>query len=194
MTKSGSAPYLMSFGTGGAHVNESIQLAAIRLSGVSWDELTRRTGLFAVRKEASAKRLTRELTHRLRRLDDAELALLCTGDRAEQEALLWLAICRTYRFVGEWACELLADRAQTYQVQIGHPDFDRFWREKEEIAPELAALTTSTRAKLRAVLFRLMRETGITDATARLTGAAVPPRVGERLAPGEQSYFAGRRR
>lgn len=191
MTKSESTPYLMSFGTGGTHLIESVGLAAVRLSGAPWDEVAQRLDVFAIRKEASAKRLARELTHRLRRLNDEELTLLCAGDRTEQQALLWLAICRTYRFIGEWAREVLGDRAQTYQLQVSYSDFDRFWREKEEQAPNLTALTPSTRAKLRAVLFRLMRETGIADERGRLTGASPPSRVGNRLADGEHSYFPG---
>ena len=193
MMKFKSPPYLMSFGTGGTHLNESVGLAAVRLGGASWDDVAQRLNVFAVRKEVSAKRLVRELTHRLRRLSDEELTLLCAGDRAEQQALLWLAICRTYQFIGEWAREILDDRAQTYQLQVSYPDFDRFWREKGEQAPDLAGLTSSTRAKLRAVLFRLMRETGITDDRGRLTGASPPSRVGDRLADGEHLYFPGRR-
>lgn len=192
MTKPESPRYLMSFGTGGAHLNESIALAAVRLGGAPWDEVAQRLDLFAVRKEGSAKRLARELTHRLRRLKDEELALLCAGDRTEQKALLWLAICRTYQFIGEWAREVLVDRAQTYQLQISYPDFDRFWREKEEQAPDLATLTPSTRAKLRAVLFRLMRETDVSDDKGRLTGASAPSRVCDRLADGEQLFFGAR--
>lgn len=192
--KPASQPYLMSFGTGGAHLNESIDLASFRCAGASWDEITARTNVFAFRKEASAKRLVRELTHRLRRLDDDDLALFCAGDRVEQQALIWLAICRTYRFIGEWASLVLWDHAQSYQYQIGYADFDRFWREKAEQVPDLAMLTASTRAKLRAVLFRLMRETGVTDEYGRLNGGLPPARIADRLADSERLYFLGRRR
>ena len=183
----------MSFGTGGAHLNESIDLANFRCAGASWEEVTARTNVFTFRKEASAKRLVRELTHRLRRLDDGDLALFCAADRVEQQALIWLAICRTYRFIGEWASLVLWDHAQSYQYQVGYADFDRFWREKAEQAPDLTTLTASTRAKLRAVLFRLMRETGVTDEDGRLNGALPPARIAARLFDNERLYFPNRR-
>ncbi len=190
MTKLEISPYRMSFGTGGAHLNESVALANLRIAGATWEAVAASIEVFAVRKEASAKRLVRELTSRLCRLDNNDIALLCAGDRMEQQALLWLAICRTYRFIREWAQEILVDRAQSYQLQIGYADYDRFWREKAEQSPELAVLTLSTQAKLRAVLFRLMRETGITDDSGRLSATSLPPRVADLLADGEPLFFA----
>lgn len=189
--------YLMSFGTGGLNVPESAAIARARLAGAAWEEVTAPAfadQLFLARKAGTAKRLAREATHRIRMLDDAELALLADGTRAEQAALLWVAACRTYRFIREWAEQVLAEQAAGLRRDIGYADFDRFLAETSDHAPELASLTVSTRAKLRAVLFRFMREAELLGADGRLTLALPPVRVSNLLTAarsGELRLFPG---
>src|SRR6266404_4752627 len=57
--------------------------------------------------QESARRSIREIVNRLKRLSEEELQLLLEGERSEQVALLWLAACRAYRFIGEFAVEVL---------------------------------------------------------------------------------------
>ena len=154
-------PYLMSFGTGGLHINESVAVARLRLEGNSWKATAAKaleTKAFPVRKVSSARRSIREIINRLRQLSDDELLLLVEGDRPEQAALLWLAACRAYRFIREFAVEVLNERFLSLRLHVTYDDFDSFLAAKAEWSPKLASLTNSTRAKLRAVLFRLMRE------------------------------------
>ncbi len=93
-------PYLMSFGTGGLYINESVAIARLHAAGRDW-ELTmidaQERGAFPVRKASSARRSIREIVNRLTHLSSDELVLLIEGERGEQAALLWLAACRAYR-------------------------------------------------------------------------------------------------
>ena len=90
-------PYLMSFGTGGLYINESVAIARLHVAGRDWESTmidAQERGAFPVRKASSARRSIREIVNRLKHLSSDELALLIEGERSEQAALLWLAACR----------------------------------------------------------------------------------------------------
>lgn len=158
-------PYKMSFSTGGLFLNESIKVARLHGSGASWDDTIVRAlaeGTVSLPKAASQQRTLREIVNRISTLTDDELALLIeTDDRTEQQALLWLAACRAYRFVAEFAVQVLRDRHLSYRLDLPLEAFDMFWDEKAEWHPELVEMSNSTRLKLRQVLFRMMREAEI---------------------------------
>ena len=180
MENSERNPYLMSFGTGGLYINESVAVARLHVVGTDWESTlvaAQESGAFPVRKVSSARRSIREIVNRLKRLSPDELALLIEGERSEQAALLWLAACRAYRFIGEFAVEVLDDRFLSLRTDLTYDDFDTFLSAKEEWSPKLAALAASTRAKLRAVLFRLMREAKVLSQDDRILGTMLSPRV-----------------
>jgi len=190
-------PYLMSFGTGGLYLNETLAVAALHEPGASWEETAiraREAGAFPVRKASSAKRTIREITHRLRCLDAEELRLLLAGDRDDQLALLWLATCRAYRFIAEFAEEVVVDRYQSFRTDLTYDDFDAFFAGKSEWSDKLAGISRTTRDKLRAVLFRLAREAGIIGRDDRIRGAMLSGRLIaliEHKGAGELRFFPG---
>lgn len=193
-------PYLMSFGTGGLYINESVAIARLHAPGGDWETTVidaQERGAFPVRKASSARRSIREIVNRLKRLSSDELALLIEGERSEQAALLWLAACRAYRFIAEFAVEVLSDKFLSLRTTLTYEDFDTFLSAKEEWSPKLAALSVSTRAKLRAVLFRLMREAELLSQDNRILGAMLSPRVLAVIQAGNSSelgYFPGTER
>ncbi|MET4016632.1 DUF1819 family protein [Bradyrhizobium sp. S3.2.12] len=193
-------PYLMSFGTGGLYINESAAVARLHVAGPDWDSTlvaAQQAGAFPVRKASSARRSLREIVNRLKWLSPEELALFIEGDRSEQAALLWLAVCRAYRFIAEFAIEVLNDRFLSLRTDLTYADFDAFLSAKEEWSPKLAGLSASTRAKLRAVLFRLMREAEVVSQDNRILGAMLSPRVVAVIQagdPDELRYFPGAQR
>ncbi|RZN34408.1 DUF1819 family protein [Bradyrhizobium sp. Leo121] len=187
----------MSFGTGGLFINESVAVARLHIPGDNWDATVataRQSGAFPVRKASSAQRSIREIVNRLKRLSDDELALLVDGERSEQAALLWLAACRAYRFIGEFAVEVLNERFLSLRTHLTYDDFNTFMAAKEEWSPKLAGLSSSTKAKLRAVLFRLMREAEVLSLDDRILGAMLSPRVAAMIRagnPDELRLFPG---
>ena len=193
-------PYLMSFGTGGLFVNESVAVARLHVSDNDWETtvaLALQSGAFPVRKASSARRSIREIVNRLRWLSDDELSLLIDGDRSEQVALLWLATCRAYRFIAEFTIEVLNERFLSLRTDLTYDDFDNFLAAKEEWSPKLARLTSSTKAKLRAVLFRLMREAGILSRGNGVVSAILSPRVAGTIRAGNPDdirFFPGAER
>lgn len=162
MNTTSSAKYRMSFSVGGLLVKESVALAQAYRADETWPEARERLmseGISSFPKLASQTRVLREVFDRIGHLTDAErIYLIEVADRLEQQALVWLAVCRTYRFVKEFAVEVVAERYQSWRFDLGLEVFDRFLAEKAESDQGLAKLSPSTCAKLRQVLFRIMRE------------------------------------
>ncbi|KAB2764316.1 DUF1819 family protein [Brucella anthropi] len=164
--------YRMSFSVGGLMLNESLAIAQVYQSGESWPSARERLlaeGTSSLPKLASQTRALREVYDRIGHLSDTERQYLSAeADRAEQLAMIWLAICRTYRFVHEFAVEVISERYQSWRLDLGHEVFDRFLAEKAETDPALAELSSSTCAKLRQVLFRILREAGLRSIEGRI--------------------------
>ena len=117
--------------------------------------------LLQLRTKSSGMRVSRELCDRLSHLGDEELEILRDGNTAERSAILWVAVCRQYRFVHEFASEVVRGKFLTYQRDLSHADFDACFNAKAAWHSELDDITKSTQAKLRQVLFRIMHEAGL---------------------------------
>ena len=190
--------YKMSFSTGGLFLNESLEIARLHAESASWDDASQRArqeGATALPKAASNQRTVREITNRLRKLSEQERDFLIeTANRADQQALLWLATCRAYRFMREFALEVLRDRYLSYQLDLPRESFDQLFEAKAEWHEELAAIKASTRAKLQQVAFRIMREAGILSDTNRIQTAILSGRLKAMITdqdPSELALFPG---
>lgn len=176
-----ASPYKMSFTTGGLFVNESVEVARLHETGRAWMLTINKAmndGATRLPKAASNRRTLREIANRVSCLTDEERQFLIEdADRPEREALLWLATCRAYGFVREFALEVVQERLTSYRPDLPLDAFDRFFDEKAEVHSSLEKISPSTRAKLRQVLFRMMREAGIVDAQ----GAIRPAYLSSRL-------------
>lgn len=164
--------YRMSFSVGGLMLNESLVIAQAYRPGETWACARERLlaqGTSSLPKLASQTRALREVYDRIGHLFDTERHYLSAeADRAEQQAIVWLAVCRTYRFVHEFAVEVISERYQSWRLDLGHEVFDRFLAEKAESDSGLAELSPSTCAKLRQVLFRILREASLISIDGRI--------------------------
>jgi hypothetical protein len=191
---------LMSFSTGGLFVNESVEVARIHAAGADWRETIGRAladGPTRLPKAASNRRTLREITNRLSCLTDREREFLTDrADRLDKQALLWLATCRAYAFVREFAVEVIQERLSSYRRDLPLDAFDQFYDAKAEWDERLAAISPTTRRKLRQVLFRMMREAGIiNDANVILPAylsASLRALIND-TAPGDLLVFPGLR-
>lgn len=165
-------PYKMSFVVGGLFLNESIELVHLYRTTENWNEtreLALDTGITLLPKAASRRRAVREIVSRLSKLTEAELVHFAeSADRVDQQSLLWVAVCREYRFVQEFAIEVIRERFLSLQTALPPQVFDTFFAAKAEWNEGLANIRPNTRLKLRQVLFRIMREAGIISSENRI--------------------------
>ncbi len=153
--------YSMAFTTGALFYRESVALAMLFVELNDWNKVRDKVlseNLLQSRTVSTSKRQCREIISRLKTLERGELDLLISGSTQEQKYLLWLAVCRHYRFIAEFAEEVLRERYIGLKHDFHYEEFDFFFNKKSEWHPELEEITSTTRNKLRQVLFKILRE------------------------------------
>lgn len=171
--------YALSFTSGALLIREALVAAPVFLEIGDWaatQTRLREENLLQARTPASALRLAREVTQRLSVFNKAELELLCEATASEVRHLMWVAACRRYAFIGDFAEEVLRERFLLLTSSLGHEEFDSFLRSKALWHPELEELQESTLKKLRATLFRMMHEADLVVA-GHIAPALLSPRV-----------------
>ena len=170
----------MSFTTGALFRWESVNLATWYLEKDDWDEVRDEVisrNLLQLRTLNSRKRIFREICSRLKRLNRDELELLIEGDHQEQGYLLWLAICRRYRFLYEFSVEVIRERYLTLKYDLDCEDFDAFFNSRMEWHEEIERITTTTRNKLRQVTFKMLRECELLNSDSSIVPALLSSRL-----------------
>ena len=166
-----TSTYTLSFTVGGLFLYEGVELARLRASGSTWSEVRKAApaDVFVARGGASSvKRIRNEVVGRLSHLTRTEIAYLAEAGMTDARALMWVAACRKYRILAEFAHEVLDERLRTFQPEIRASEFDTFLDAKGVDAEEIAQLSPSTRARLRSGAFRMLREAELIDAENRV--------------------------
>lgn len=179
--------YSMSFTTGGLFHRESMELAGLYLELRNWnlvrDRVVRENRLQA-RTLSTLKRVCREVISRLKNLNLGEVELLVEGNHQEQGYLLWLAACRRYRFIANFAVEVLRERYITLKADLSYEDFDSFFNRKSEWHPELERISPATRIKIRQTLFKMLRDSGLLAANNVINAAMFSSRLLDVISQG----------
>jgi hypothetical protein len=173
--------YRLSFTTGGLFVREAMIAAPFFLQ--LGDAINVRSRLqsensFQQRTEQSTKRITREVVNRLASFSVEELELLQDGLHSERAQLMWIAACREYSFLREFAEEVVREKFLILAHKLSHGDFDSFFIGKSMWHEELEQITESTRKRLRSSTFLMLREADLLSEA----GDIVPTRLSSRLA------------
>lgn len=196
MTAADQREYKMSFSTGGLFLNESLEVARLHVEGEPWENTILRAmdeGATSLPKSASNRRSLREISNRLLTLTaDERSFFLDEADRTDKQALLWIATCRAYRFVREFAVEVVRERYLSYQLELPLESFDTLLAAKAEWDEGLAGLSRPTQLKLRQIMFRMMREAGIISEDRRIQTAILSTYLKnmiEEKNPGELAVF-----
>ena len=153
--------YRLSFTTGGLFVQEAALVAASYLETKDWANAraqARQENLLQVRTAAAATRVSKEITARLEHLNDQELQALLDLNLHDRASLLWVAACRRYTFIREFATEVLRENHLRLRRQLSFNDYESFYSSKALWHEELDHLAASTQHKLRQNLFRMLRE------------------------------------
>lgn len=115
------------------------------------------------RTVSALRRIAAELVLRIGRLSPEERARFVENRLNERNVFAWLAVCRAYDLVGDFASEALHEAYVTGQKTYATSDYEKFVNGKLALHPELDELSEQTYAKVRQVVFRMMREAGFLD-------------------------------
>lgn len=189
--------YRLSFTTGALLQQQSAPMIAIYQACRDWEDVRKTAmaeNLVQARSPRTLKLLTDEIILRLQTLSASGLAMFPSLSYADQALMLWLAVCRYYEFIGDFAVEILAENYAVMKNMVSQADYAVFFNRKAECRPELDRLADSTKLKLRQTLFLIMREAGLIDKT----GVIIPVSPGFELRqylaalPGrERQFFPG---
>ena len=116
-------------------------------------------------------------------LQPNELNLLIHGGTQEQNQILWIAVCRRYKFIAEFATEVLRERFISLKNDLRYEDFDYFFNKKAELHPELEAIKLSSRQKLRQVLFKILKEADLLSSRYIINSAILNSRLLDIIEP-----------
>jgi Putative inner membrane protein (DUF1819) len=187
--------YALSFTTGALLTREGALLAPLLLDGRGWEQVRDDAvegNLLQARTHSTGVRLVRETVKRLSVLTDHEVALLVEATASERGHLMWVAACRCYELIGEFAEEVLRERFLLLAQTLGYEEFDSFVRAKGLWHEELAALKDSTLQKLRSNVFKMLREAELLSDAGTIVPAVLSERVAARLSastPSDVRFF-----
>jgi len=184
--------YIMTFATGGLLYRESLMVAELYGELGEWDPVRERVlseNLLQIRTLSAARRIYQEVSLRLMQLTPAEMEMLQTASFQEQNYLLWLAVCKRYRFVHDFAVEVLREKFLRLDLALSYDDYDIFFNNKAEWHPEVERVASSTRKKQRQLLFRMMREAELLSRDNYIIPTMLTPRLAETIGRESPSYF-----
>lgn len=170
--------YSMSFTAGSIFFQESVKFAELYLEFGDWDETKNyiiHQNILQARTLNTSKRICTEIISRLKTMNKQELEFLLDSSSQDQAYLLWLAICRRYQFIGDFAIEVIRERFISLKTDLNYIDFDSFFNQKSEWHVELENIKSSTRNKLRQVLFKILREADLLTENNLINVATLSP-------------------
>lgn len=177
--------YRLSFTAGGLFVREAPAIVERYLQTADWvgtRSQVRTENLLQLRTAAASTRFSKELIARLQELDRDELEELREANVRDQSYLLWVAACRRYEFLREFASEVLREHYLARRTQLTASDYDAFFNSKALWHEELEGLADSTQKKLKQNLFRMLREAGLVTPQHLIQVALLSPRVAQLIA------------
>ena len=184
--------YKMSFTSSSLRCRESAIIADLFLRLSDWNAVRNEVlsqNILQLNTASSQKRIFAEIKLRLQYLTSQELQILAAHDSADGEVMLWLAICRCYTFIGEFAREVVHEKYISFQRTVDICDYDLFFEKKSILHPELNALTAATQEKLRQVFFKLLRESNIISRNNEILATYFSPAISQLLTTDDWGYF-----
>ena len=185
--------YSMSFTTGALLYNESITVAELYQQLGDWDAVREQVAAdnrLQMRTANSARRVFSEIASRLRQFTPAQMSYLVTADRREQNYLLWLAFCKRYRFIYDFAVDAIHEKFLRLDMSLTYEDYDIFFHNKAEWHPEVDGIAEATRKKQRQFLFKILREAELLSEKSQLIPVFLSPQLIHLIAADDPAHLA----
>jgi hypothetical protein len=154
----------MSFTAGGFLLVESIKVAKLYMETGDWDKIQKTIfddNILQYEAKRTTKRIFHEIKIRLQKLNKDLLRILLESTPQEQKIIIWIAICKTYDFIGEFAKEIIREKYLLMNNQLTQEDYIGFFNSKADWHEELDNQSDKTIQKQRQVVFRMLKEAEI---------------------------------
>jgi hypothetical protein len=121
--------YNMSFTAGALLQQPSLLLGKLFLELGDWQAARARIlegNLLQSRTQNTAHRICREVISRLKPLSADQLVIFAEGPAKDQAHILWAAICKRYRFIHDFAVEVIHEKFLALDPNLVYADYDIF--------------------------------------------------------------------
>jgi hypothetical protein len=196
-SRDGNRKYPMSFTASSLRPELARIVAEIYLDCGDWQEVRRRVlndNLLQARSRGSAVRMEGEIRQRLQTLTRDQLVILAEAPADSRRAVAWLSVLKRNPFVFNFASRSLRAKMEVHDTVMRPSDYEEFLASESAAHPEVLALTPVTKAKIRQVLFKMLREAGMfgvgrTD--FNLQRALLPADVLQAVVADDPRWLAG---
>lgn len=185
--------YNFSFTAGGLLVPESIRVAECFVRHSDWTRTMAEISddnLLQSRTRSTGERKLREIQPRLKTLTAPEIDLLVQGSPSEQLAVLWLATCKRYAFLSDFASQIVRQLYLSMQYQVTHLHVSDFLESQAVWHAEIEKLTQTTKSKVCTVTMRMLRESELTTEGGMIRPAVVTPELAAAISADDRNWFA----
>ncbi len=187
-----SYKYSLSFTTGAALLSETLTVAKLYLELDNWEKVKEKVlteNSLQARTSSTLRKLYGEVSRRLKHMSDEEIQYMVNADHREQELLIWLAVCRHYLFIRDFAVEVMSNHYASSRFVLTHDDYNAFFNAKAEWHENLDRASKLTKSKARQVLFKMLRECGLLNSNDEIVGQNISPEMLTLLKHDNEDYL-----
>lgn len=184
--------YSMSFTTATLLYRESLVVGELYAHLGDWERtraIVVEENRLQMRTDNSSRRICNETISRLRHLTYDQFNLLLESDRQERQYLLWLAVCKRYRFIHDFAKDVLYEKYLRLDYVLEPADYERFLNAAGEWHPEVERIATRTRQKQRQFVFKILREADLLTADNQIIPALLSPNLIRAIGQDDPEQF-----
>jgi len=184
--------YSMSFTTGALLFRECLTVVELYGKLGGWEavrDAVQAENLLQMRTRNASVRICREVISRLKLLTTNQIDILHSSSRQEQAYLLWLAVCKRYRFIYEFAADVVREKYVRFDFKLTYDDYDLFFNAKAEWHPEVARVAPATRGKQRQFVFKMMREADLLSTSGQIQPALLTPQLVGAIEQDDAAHF-----
>jgi Putative inner membrane protein (DUF1819) len=160
--------YNLSFTAGSLRPDLARVVASAFIETGSWEKAKKMVmdgNLLQYDSVGSAKRMEQEIRSRLMTLTKDQLTYMAQASIDEATSIAWLAACKRILFVHDFAVDVLREKLAHQDNVLRHSDYEHYLTLKRGEHLELNKLTDLSKSKTRQVMYKMLAEAGITDAS-----------------------------
>ncbi len=159
--------YSVSFTAASLEVQEMRQCSMAYIkNGCSWSNLSSETIQNDILTKNNPKTATRkfaEIKKRLLNLKDIQIEEIAKGTVEDATVLCFLSVIKTYALFRDYCCEVLAPKINSFDRRLTTYELDQFIEAKALTVPEVANISTTTKAKIKQVMTKFLSQAGVLD-------------------------------
>ena len=156
--------YQLSFTALSLATAEMKEIARLYLQTKDWEKVQKSVveeNILQKTKISTRKRIFQEIKKRIEHLTETELEILAFHSYDEARLIALLSLYKTYRFLFDFAVEVLRKKLLLFDTNLLQSDYETFIESKKLGYENLQTLAPTTATKIRQITFRIFKEAGL---------------------------------